>query len=124
MNRHARRRAARLDRGAERGVREDRRVHVRPLPDVVVAAAPHEAVDRGRPALARRAREHERLVDEDPAELAGVDVAVVGAPTDDLVSDRPGTRFGPRAILVSSDPDAGVLPKADLAARPLADLLA
>jgi CheY-like chemotaxis protein len=30
---------------------------------------------------------------------------------------------GPRAILVSSDPDAGVLPKADLAARPLADLL-
>ena len=35
---------------------------------------------------------------EDPAELEGVDVAVVGAPTDDLVSDRPGTRFGPRAI--------------------------
>src|SRR5205085_7600966 len=35
---------------------------------------------------------------EDPAELAGIDVAVVGAPTDDLVSDRPGTRFGPRAI--------------------------
>jgi arginase family enzyme len=26
---------------------------------------------------------------EDPAELAGIDVAVVGAPTDDLVSDRP-----------------------------------
>ena len=35
---------------------------------------------------------------EDPAELAGVDVAVVGAPMDDLVSDVPGTRFGPRAI--------------------------
>src|SRR3954451_22686263 len=35
---------------------------------------------------------------QDPAELAGVDVAIVGAPTDDLVSDRPGTRFGPRAI--------------------------
>ena len=35
---------------------------------------------------------------EDPAELAGVDVAIVGAPMDDLVSDRPGTRFGPRAI--------------------------
>jgi len=35
---------------------------------------------------------------EDPAELAGADVAIVGAPTDDLVSDRPGTRFGPRAI--------------------------
>ena len=35
---------------------------------------------------------------EDPADLDGVDVAVVGAPFDDLVSDRPGTRFGPRAI--------------------------
>ncbi len=35
---------------------------------------------------------------EDPADLAGVDVAIVGAPFDDLVSDRPGTRFGPRAI--------------------------
>ena len=35
---------------------------------------------------------------QDPAELAGFDVAIVGAPTDDLVSDRPGARFGPRAI--------------------------
>ena len=35
---------------------------------------------------------------EDPAELAGVDVAIIGAPFDDLVSDRPGARFGPRAI--------------------------
>jgi len=35
---------------------------------------------------------------QDPTELEGVDVAIVGAPTDDLVSDRPGTRFGPRAI--------------------------
>jgi agmatinase len=43
------------------------------------------------------------LVD-DPAELAGVDVAVLGAPTDDLVSDRPGTRFGPRAIRSASCP--------------------
>jgi len=33
-----------------------------------------------------------------------VDVAVVGAPTDDLVSDRPGTRFGPRAIRAASCP--------------------
>jgi agmatinase len=39
---------------------------------------------------------------EDPAELEGVDIAVVGAPTDDLVSDRPGTRFGPRAIRAAS----------------------
>src|SRR5262245_29204845 len=41
---------------------------------------------------------------QDPAELAGVDVAVVGAPTDDLVSDRPGTRFGPRAIRAAGCP--------------------
>jgi len=41
---------------------------------------------------------------QDPAALAGVDVAVVGAPTDDLVSDRPGTRFGPRAIRAASCP--------------------
>jgi agmatinase len=39
---------------------------------------------------------------EDPAELAGADVAIVGAPTDDLVSDRPGARFGPRAIRAAS----------------------
>jgi agmatinase len=41
---------------------------------------------------------------EDPAELEGVDVAIVGAPTDDLVSDRPGARFGPRAIRGASCP--------------------
>ena len=41
---------------------------------------------------------------EDPADLAGLDVAIIGAPTDDLVSDRPGTRFGPRAIRSASCP--------------------
>ena len=41
---------------------------------------------------------------QDPAELAGFDVAIVGAPTDDLVSDRPGARFGPRAIRAASFP--------------------
>ena len=40
----------------------------------------------------------------DPDELAGVDVAVVGAPVDDLVSDRPGARFGPRAIRAAGCP--------------------
>jgi agmatinase len=39
---------------------------------------------------------------EEPAELEGVDAAVVGAPFDDLVSDRPGARFGPRAIRAAS----------------------
>jgi agmatinase len=41
---------------------------------------------------------------QDPAELEGFDVAIVGAPTDDLVSDRPGARFGPRAIRAASCP--------------------
>jgi agmatinase len=41
---------------------------------------------------------------EDPAELEGVDVAVIGAPMDDLVSDRPGTRLAPRAIRSASSP--------------------
>ena len=41
---------------------------------------------------------------QDPAELAGFDVAIVGAPTDDLVSDRPGARFGPRAIRAACCP--------------------
>jgi agmatinase len=39
---------------------------------------------------------------EDPAELAGVDAAILGAPMDDLVSDGPGTRHGPRAIRAAS----------------------
>jgi agmatinase len=41
---------------------------------------------------------------QSPEHLAGVDVAIVGAPTDDLVSDRPGTRFAPRAIRSASCP--------------------
>jgi agmatinase len=41
---------------------------------------------------------------QDPAELRGFDVAIVGAPMDDLVSDRPGTRFAPRAIRGASCP--------------------
>jgi agmatinase len=41
---------------------------------------------------------------QDAAELNGLDVAIVGAPMDDLVSDRPGARFGPRAIRAASCP--------------------
>jgi agmatinase len=41
---------------------------------------------------------------QDPAELAGFDVAIVGAPMDDLVSDRPGARLAPRAIRAASAP--------------------
>jgi agmatinase len=43
---------------------------------------------------------------EDPAELEGVDVAIVGAPMDDLVSDVPGTRFGPRAVRAATPTSA------------------
>jgi agmatinase len=39
----------------------------------------------------------------DPEDLAGADVAIVGAPMDDLVSHRPGTRFGPREIRIATD---------------------
>ena len=35
---------------------------------------------------------------ESAEDLAGVDVAIVGAPMDELATGRPGTRLGPRAI--------------------------
>jgi agmatinase len=41
---------------------------------------------------------------EDSGELAGYDVAIVGAPMDDLVSDRSGARMAPRAIRAASVP--------------------
>jgi agmatinase len=41
---------------------------------------------------------------QDPSELEGFDVAIVGAPMDDLVSDRPGARLAPRAIRGASCP--------------------
>ena len=41
---------------------------------------------------------------EDAAELAGFDVAIVGAAVDDLVSDRPGARLAPRAIRAAGAP--------------------
>lgn len=57
------------------------------------------------------------------SELEGTDVVVVGAPMDDMVTHRPGTRFGPRAIRNASegggdprgwDMDLGVDPFAGL----------
>jgi len=39
----------------------------------------------------------------DPEGLRGADVAVLGAPFDEGVSYRPGTRFGPRAIRMAED---------------------
>jgi agmatinase len=47
---------------------------------------------------------------EDPAELAArrVDVAIVGAPYDDMVTHRPGARFGPRAIREAQNTSGGL----------------
>jgi agmatinase len=45
----------------------------------------------------------------EPGELAGADVAIMGAPIDEPVSNRPGARFGPRAIRLS-DPSGGSPP--------------
>jgi agmatinase len=56
---------------------------------------------------------------QDPAQLDGVDVAIVGAPTDDLVSDRPGARFGPRAIRAASCPPG---PHLEAKVDPMAEL--
>ena len=56
---------------------------------------------------------------EDPADLAGVAAAIVGAPIDELVCERPGARLGPRAIR-----GASAIPGRHLEARvdPLAAL--
>jgi agmatinase len=42
----------------------------------------------------------------DPAELGGADVVILGAPVDETTSQRPGARFGPRAIRMA-DPAGG-----------------
>lgn len=59
----------------------------------------------------------------DPAELAGADVAILGVPMDDLVTHRPGARFGPRAIrscLEGGGPPK--MPHMDLGVDPFAEL--
>jgi agmatinase len=59
----------------------------------------------------------------DPAELAAraVDVAIVGAPFDDMVTHRPGTRFGPRAIR-EAQYSSGSLNSLQLDVRPFEEL--
>ena len=59
----------------------------------------------------------------DPAEIAlrGVDVAIVGAPFDDMVTHRPGTRFGPRAIR-EAQYSTGSLNSLQLDVRPFDEL--
>jgi agmatinase len=59
----------------------------------------------------------------DAAGLAGADVAIVGAPFDEGVSYRPGTRFGPRAIRTAEDVAFPVTrPHMELGVDPYAEL--
>ncbi len=55
----------------------------------------------------------------DPADLAGVDVAIVGAPIDETVSARPGARFGPRAIRLADVSGGRWRPNMDVGVDPL-----
>jgi agmatinase len=59
----------------------------------------------------------------DPAEIAArkADVAIVGAPFDDMVTHRPGTRFGPRAIR-EAPYSSGSLHSLQLDVRPFEEL--
>jgi agmatinase len=59
----------------------------------------------------------------DPAELEArkVDVAIVGAPFDDMVTHRPGARFGPRAIREAQN-SSGSLNSLQLDVRPFEEL--
>ncbi len=59
----------------------------------------------------------------DPAELRArkVDVAIVGAPFDDMVTHRPGARFGPRAIRGAQN-SSGSLNSLQLDVRPFEEL--
>jgi len=55
-------------------------------------------------------------------DLTGANVAVVGAPMDDLVTYRPGTRFGPREIRIASDDGTPQLWHMELGVDPFAEL--
>jgi agmatinase len=54
----------------------------------------------------------------DPRDMAGADVAVVGAPIDETTSGRPGARFGPRAIRLADVGGAGEGYHLDLGVEP------
>jgi agmatinase len=56
----------------------------------------------------------------DPADLAGADVAVVGAPIDETTVVRPGARYGPLAIRTAGY--GGGFPNMDLGVSPFDEL--
>ena len=55
-------------------------------------------------------------------DLIGADVAFVGAPMDDLVTYRPGTRFGPREIRFASDSGGPFMYNMELGVDPFDEL--
>ena len=57
-----------------------------------------------------------------PDDLAGVDVAVLGAPFDLAVTYRPGTRFGPRAVRLAEDVGVDGRPSIELGIDPYEEL--
>lgn len=57
-----------------------------------------------------------------PEDLRGVDVVILGAPVDETVSYRPGTRFGPRAIRQADPAGSTGRPNMDLGVDPFAVL--
>jgi agmatinase len=58
----------------------------------------------------------------DAADLEGADVAIVGAPMDDLVTYRPGARFGPREIRLACDDGQPEMYNLELGIDPFAEL--
>ena len=62
------------------------------------------------------------ITDPDELRARGVDVAIVGAPFDDMVTHRPGARFGPRAIR-EAQYSSGTLNSLQLDVRPFEELV-
>jgi agmatinase len=54
----------------------------------------------------------------DRKELEGVDVAILGAPIDETVTNRPGARFGPRAIRLADVGGGSHQPNMDVGVNP------
>jgi agmatinase len=54
----------------------------------------------------------------DPKDLDGVDVAIVGAPIDETVTNRPGARYGPKAIRLADVGGGTYRPNMDLGVNP------
>jgi agmatinase len=54
----------------------------------------------------------------DPSDLSGADVVIVGAPIDETVTNRPGARYGPRAIRLGDVGGGPWRPNMDVGVEP------